>query len=319
MRHPLMGPPMPNSFASWPRYSRFPVATSTSCPASDRAGSGSVSEGWRRRTCIAGCSNHRHDHNVQMPGARVTLLRRCGTLVVALSVWTATTAIAQPVAPTISGQVLAADSDTPLRRARVAVAAGSRRSPVVLTDNDGRFVVEIPGAGTVPFTITVTKGGYVTASVKIERPDLRAPAVVRLPRGAAISGVAVDPTGAPVAGMPVTAARAGGAEAGTPAQYSSTTNDLGEYRIAGLAKGRYDVWAGATITALVPNPSGTGTKSMQVGAGEKTNVGVEAAEEVAGLQLVAPYTSPQDALAQIMRERGDTRISGTVADTVAVV
>ena len=251
-------------------------------------------------------------------GARMRFRSPCAG-VVALFACVASSAVGQSNAPTISGRVLAADSETPLRRARIAVAAGSRRAAVVLSDNDGRFVVEIPGAGTVPFMVTVTKGGYVTASTKIDRPDLRAPVVVRLPRGAAISGVAVDPTGAPVAGMPVTAARAGGAEAGTPAQYSSTTNDLGEYRIAGLAKGRYDVWAGATITALVPNPSGTGTKSMQVGAGEKTNVGVEAAEEVAGLQLVAPYTSPQDALAQIMRERGDTRISGTVADTVAVV
>jgi hypothetical protein len=218
--------------------------------------------------------------------------------------------------------VLAADSETPLRRARIAVAAGSRRAPLVLTDNDGRFVVEIPAAGTVPFTVTVTKGGYVTASTKVDRPDLRAPVVVRLPRGAAISGVAVDASGAPVAGMAVTAARAGGGDAGTPAQYSTTTNDLGEYRIAGLAKGRYDVWAGAMITAVVNNPQGNGTKSVQVGAGEKTNVGVETAEEIAGLQLVAPYSSPQDALAQFLRERGDasTRVTGTmVLDDVTMV
>ena len=132
----------------------------------------------------------------------------------------------------ITGQVLAADSDTPLRRARVNVAAGTSRPDPVLTDDDGRFSVEVPGGGIAPFTVTITKGGFVTATASVPRKDVQAPLLVRLPRGAAISGIVVDQSGAPVVSMTVTASRvdAGAGAAGAPARYSD--DDRRPWRIS---------------------------------------------------------------------------------------
>ena len=133
-----------------------------------------------------------------------------------------TSALAQqPAVPVIAGQVLAADGDTPLRRARVSVTAGTSRPDPVLTDNDGRFSVEVPGGGIAPFTVTIAKGGFVTATASVPRKDAQAPLLVRLPRGAAISGIVVDQSGAPVVSMSVTASRvdAGAGAVGLPARY----------------------------------------------------------------------------------------------------
>ena len=56
-----------------------------------------------------------------------TLLLRIAALVVAM-VCVGAAAFAQTGAPVITGRVLAADADTPLRRARILVAAGARRA-----------------------------------------------------------------------------------------------------------------------------------------------------------------------------------------------
>lgn len=217
---------------------------------------------------------------------------------------------AQTNSPAITGRVLAADSDAPLRRARISVAAGIWRSDVVLTDNDGRFAVDVPAAGPrIPFIVTIAKGGFVTAAVRVERDDMQTPLVVRPLRGAAIAGVVVDRSGEPAAGMAVTATRVGDkGDAGTPTQYSTTTDDLGEYRLAGMARGRYEIWAGAATTITVSPPQLPGTKVQpirrQVAAGEKTMLIVETAEEIGGVQLTPPAESATEATLRIYREIG---------------
>jgi hypothetical protein len=218
-------------------------------------------------------------------------------------------ALAQTSAPTISGRVLAADSDIPLRRARVSVATPfnfSWRSDVVLTDNDGRFAVEVPGAAAGGFTVTVAKGGYATAAVRVERQQIEALLLVRPLRAAAISGVVVDRDGAPMPGMPVTARRIGG-PADAPNQYSATTDDLGEYRLSGLSHGRYEVWAGAAMTVTISQPQ-AGAKvdpiRREVGAGERTALTLEIAEEMGGVQLVAPDAITAEAALKALRESG---------------
>ena len=211
--------------------------------------------------------------------------------------------------PVIAGQVLAVDSDTPLRRARITASAGRSASEPVLTGNDGRFFIQAPGSGTVPVTLTVVKGGYVTATTKVEGKDVQAPLLVRLTRGAAISGVVVDSSGGPVAAMSVTAAQVGGASAAaTPTQHSATTDDRGEYRLAGLARGRYEIWAGIAST-IVESPPGSKGEPVrrEVGAGEKTVVTLETAEEVSGVQLVAPNEGAAQAALRVLFE--NARIS----------
>ena len=233
-------------------------------------------------------------------------------VIAVLCVCLSSDALAQTGAPAISGRVLAADSDTPLRRARISITAGSWRSEIGLTDNDGRFRVEVPAAGNarVPFSVTVEKGGFVTVAIKVERADFQTPLIVRPLRGAAITGVVIDRSGgAAAAGTAVTANRIGAADTGTPTQYSTTTNDLGEYRLAGLARGRYEIWAGTARTIVVQPPVTSASKAPppithQIGAGEKTSLTLETAEEIGGVQLVAPDESAVEATLRALRDSG---------------
>ena len=231
-------------------------------------------------------------------------------VIAVLCVCVSPSALAQ--SPAISGRVLAADSDTPLRRARISITAGSWRSEIGLTDNDGRFAVEVPAAGNarIPFIVTIEKGGFVTAAITVERADFQTPLIVRPLRGAAITGIVVDRSGAPApAGTAVTAHRIGASDTGTPPQSSTTTDDRGEYRLAGLARGRYEIWAGRDRTIIVQPPGTPASKvpppiTQQIGAGDKTSLTLETAEEIGGVQLVAPDESAVEATLRALRDSG---------------
>ena len=125
--------------------------------------------------------------------------------------------------------------------------------------------------------------------------------------------------------MTVTASRvdAGAGAIGLPAQDSATTDDLGEFRLAGLSSGRYEVWAGQEIEMIVPvdpgalvgialtGSGGIGTNRasvrVRVGSGPKSIVPVETAEEVGGVQLTAPAESGADAVLRLISPDGPVR------------
>src|SRR5262245_54627511 len=138
----------------------------------------------------------------------------------------------------ISGQVLAGNEQAPLRRARIEVTRGTWTAEPVLTDDAGRFTIDVEGAA--PYAVTATKGGYIVATTKVQLADVTKPLVFRLIKGAVISGVAANPKGAQVAGTRVLAKRLDPPVDGIPTEYSTTTDDRGEYRLAGLARGRYE-------------------------------------------------------------------------------
>ena len=246
----------------------------------------------------------------------MTILRVAAIAAVCLSL--VSSAIAQTGAPAVSGQVRSADADAPLRRARIVVIGGRWTSEPYLTDNEGRFRIEVPGAGAPAFTVFVTKGGYVNTVVNIERSRLESPLLVRPQRAAAISGVVVDSMGAPAAGVTVTAARVGGPSTGlgtgaqdsaAPRQYTTTTDDLGEYRLGGLTGGRYEVWGGNTITIIVDVPRVAGSPVVppirqDIPPSEKTVLAVETAEEIGGVHLVAPARNAADLALQALRDSG---------------
>jgi protocatechuate 3,4-dioxygenase beta subunit len=160
----------------------------------------------------------------------------------------------------IRGQVVAADTGAPIRRAQVrATAAETRGGGVTSTDPEGRFEIGDLPAGR--YSIAVTKGGYVSLQFGQRRPgeqgtplelsDGQAADKVNfaLPRGAVITGRIVDDSGDPVSGTSVTAMRFG-FMAGTRrllpafAQGSSDqTDDQGTYRLYGLPPGDYIVSA----------------------------------------------------------------------------
>ena len=147
-------------------------------------------------------------------------------------------ALPQPRAVSLSGRVVDADNDRPLRRAMVFVAQRDAQSRAVLTDEDGRFVIDLSDPS---IAIVISKAGY--ASTVIE-PDRRTPAReldVRLRRGAAISGRLVE-QGQPAIGARVFARRIDDASNAAPT-YQTEADDLGEYRIGGLPAGQYTVAA----------------------------------------------------------------------------
>ena len=137
---------------------------------------------------------------------------------------------------------------------RHAGGNGLRPSRGAITDDAGRFVFsELPSG---QFTITVSRASFITSVYGAKRGgrpgtpinvtegarirDL----VVKLWRGAAVAGILRDDTGAPVAGIEITAipARSPGSLP-TLTNNGTLTNELGEFRIFGLEPGAYVVAA----------------------------------------------------------------------------
>jgi hypothetical protein len=255
-----------------------------------------------------------------------SLLRAALIAALCVSVGSESAAQTSPAGPqtALTGQVLAADSDTPLRRARISVTAPFNwRSDIALTDNDGRFAVQVPASGAGAFTVTIAKAGFVTAALKVERNAIGPPLLVRPLRAAAISGIVVDASGAPAEAIAVTARRIGGTTE-APTQYSTTTDDLGEYRLSGLPRGRYEIWAGTAMSIPLTQPQAPGGKiepvRREVGVGEKSTLALETAEELGGVQLVAPDV---EAAIRALRESGhlprNSLLSVLVGNTVVTL
>jgi hypothetical protein len=189
---------------------------------------------------------------------------------------------ADPVKGTavIRGVIVAADTGAPLRRAHVRVM-GEQGVPggIAETDAQGRFEVAELAAGR--YSVHASRSGYVAQSYGQRGPNQsgtpielaegqRADRVnFTLTRAGAITGRIVDEFGEPLAGAMISVQRyaymggrrrlvGAGAEGGF-----DQTNDLGEYRLYGLAPGEYYVSAQVRSRAfMMPGmsapPSGDG-------------------------------------------------------------
>jgi hypothetical protein len=151
----------------------------------------------------------------------------------------ASVAMAQPAPRVIRGRIVAEGDDRPLRRALVTPAGADRGNRPVLTDDDGRFELQLPDSSP---SFTVTKAGYSSTRFTISRRSATATRefLVRLSRGGVISGHVIDSNGEPAVGTKVLA-RMSGATAEGAAAFDAEADDLGEYRISGLPAGRYSV------------------------------------------------------------------------------
>jgi hypothetical protein len=188
----------------------------------------------------------------------------------------------------LSGRVTSLDSGRPIRRAVVrATGAELREGKSVSTDVEGRWELrEIPAGR---FTITVTKGGYVTLSYGQQRPfeagktvEVRDGVVVEkldvaLPRGGAVTGRVVDEFGEPVVGANVSPMRhryVNGQRQLTSFASSDTTDDLGQYRLHGLPPGDYYIAARPNVfTSLF------GSSDDRTGYGQTFHPGASSASE----------------------------------------
>jgi Carboxypeptidase regulatory-like domain len=159
----------------------------------------------------------------------------------------------------LSGVVRTDDtSAAPLRGAVVTLTGdGLPSGRGAITDDEGRFSFERLPSGR--YTLSATKAPFITTAYGARRPgqpgtpivvaagqDLKDVAL-RLPRGAVITGRIVDAaTGAPVADLPVMAARVDALSTSSGPGFEPprvATDDRGQYRLFGLAPGDYVVIA----------------------------------------------------------------------------
>lgn len=157
----------------------------------------------------------------------------------------------------LRGVVVAADTGAPLRRAEVrAFSAGGEDNRMATSDDDGRFELrELTGGR---YTLTASKGGFVTLQAGQRRPGERGTPielaagqtiekiVIALPRGGVITGRITDEFGEPAVGAQVQVMRyvfARGSRRLQPSGRGDATDDQGTYRIYGLNPGDYYVSA----------------------------------------------------------------------------
>jgi len=160
----------------------------------------------------------------------------------------------------IRGQIMAAETGAPIRRAQVRVMSmDGRGGGVTSTDDEGRYEVKDLPAGR--FNISASKGSFVTVQYGQRKPNQPGTPIelsegqgvdrvnIALPRGSVITGRIVDDTGEPVSGAQVSAQRFAfmsgarrlmgvGAEGGF-----DRTDDQGLFRLYGLPPGDYYVSA----------------------------------------------------------------------------
>lgn len=160
----------------------------------------------------------------------------------------------------IEGSVFRADNGAPILRARITLQRANERltSRTALTDINGRFVIENISAGR--YRLFVERQGFVrqfygqqgvnpTGTVlELAAGQSLRDLVFRLLANSVISGRATDELGEPIEGARIEAHRrvcANGQTAWVRAR-STTTNDLGEYRLYNLPPGNYFVSAVST-------------------------------------------------------------------------
>lgn len=163
---------------------------------------------------------------------------------------------AQPKAvgtATIRGHVLAADTGQPLRKAQVRITSGElRENRMTSTDADGKFEFKEVVAGR--YSVNASKGSYVALQYGQLRPfepgkplEILAGQTIEkvdfaLPKGAILTGRVLDEFGDPLPDAMVSVQRyqnMGGQRRLIPAGRTSTTNDVGEFRIFAVPPGQY--------------------------------------------------------------------------------
>jgi protocatechuate 3,4-dioxygenase beta subunit len=215
----------------------------------------------------------------------------------------------------VRGRVVAMDTGQPIRRAQLRLVGSETGMKSALTDASGRYEFKELPAGRV--TLTVSKGGFVQMQYGQTRPfepgrpiELSDGQVldkvdVALPRGSVITGRVVDEFGEPVTDVMVSAMRmsfANGRRRLVPAGRSGQTNDIGQFRIYGLAPGDYYVSAtyrdlGVIALDFMTSGSSSGSGSQPTSGyaptyfpgtpspGEAQRVSVAVGQEMTGIDI----------------------------------
>jgi hypothetical protein len=231
----------------------------------------------------------------------------------------------------LSGRVITGTGPDarPVRRAKVTVTGAGLTAPLV-TDTDTRGTFRFTRLPAGPHKVTVQKPGFVTLESTWPAgapPD----ASLTVTRGGAIEGLVTDAAGDPIWNVVVTALKAQPDAAAAKAIVQTRTDDLGRYRLHGLAAGDYSVEAG-TDRGFIQNiflmpgekPPSINKAYYPAAAtlGEAKPVGVSAGRDTTGIDITftpaAPVKDPAAPAAQTRPDAtGTGRIAGTVTDAVS--
>lgn len=169
---------------------------------------------------------------------------------------------AAPAAPAgrLAGRVTVEGADTPIAGARIILMPAGRPAgptgppPQAMSDQDGRFAFDRLAPG--EYRLDAQKSGFAPLVVPGTRPGTIVLAAgqsldgvsIRLQKGGVIAGKVLDQRGDPFTELQVMAIRrvttpAGNSFMPAPTQGSQQTNDLGEFRVAGLPPGEYYIAA----------------------------------------------------------------------------
>jgi len=232
----------------------------------------------------------------------------------------------------MSGQVVADATNAPVADARVVVFQSQRSGPLggpppqAITDAQGRFTLTRLAPGT--YRIDVQKTGFAplndmgrsgpTASVEGGKTT-NVP--IRLQRGAVIAGRILDASGEPMPDVHVVAMRrVAGALNGLPgpsprllpAGQGQPTNDLGEFRVTGLAAGEY-------VVAASPRPAmAFGGPAVQppapTGTAITTTYYPGTVDQAAAMPITIAAGETASSIVMTMQSAPAFRVSGVVVD-----
>jgi hypothetical protein len=162
----------------------------------------------------------------------------------------------------LRGRIVGGESGQALRRAVVRLQGQEfREGRVASTDEEGRWEIKDLPAGR--YNLTASKGGYVQLNYGQRRPFERGRPIeladgqtlenvnFNLPRGAVIAGRVIDEFGEPVADAMVSALHYrsfNGRRRLVPVGRFGSTDDMGHFRLFGLAPGDY--YVSATLQSM---------------------------------------------------------------------
>ncbi len=195
------------------------------------------------------------------------------------------------LAASIEGRLWNPISGAPVRKADVVVGT-VRGEPVkrTVTDANGRYAVDGLAAG--EYRVAAGRAGFLpalySAVVKLRSSEKRRDVNIAMETPAVITGRVFDEDGEPVEGVPVSVYTRDEATGSVQARSTARTNDMGEYRLAGLAAGTYVLRAARAqaplgevyVPAYYPSAaSSRGASPVRVGMGsEARNIDIRVAK-----------------------------------------
>jgi len=206
--------------------------------------------------------------------------------------------------PGIFGRVVNTATHEPVRRANVKVYRGDEEWDEI-TDGNGRF--RFPTLAPGEYFLVVHRDGFIDRAYKTEMFDFTEQKELPVevdPQGL-IAGKVIDGSGQPLwAQIQALAPRTPGEKIDTIA--STTTNDLGEYRLAGLNPGKYllRVTAHERRGDYDPTPVTMAT-ALHGSASGPAEIAIRAGSVIAGIDFVLNLVRPATIRGTVRTETGD--------------